>query len=107
MKAEELVREAKILGAKVEPIKRHCKKQKATSRNIFDYCPTDNQGEFGINLGSAGGPAVVCKGHRVATGGSHTREDGITVVEYTEPKTCPFYIEGEVIGWKILLPKCS
>lgn len=115
MEAEELVKEAKSLGARVETVKRHCKKQKATSQNVFDYCPIEKQREFGINLGSAGGPAVVCKGHSLATGGSHKRtptpeEKGmglgeVIVIEYSEPKTCPFYIEGGIIGWKIFLPK--
>ena len=108
MEATELVRIAKSLGARVETIKRRCKKQKATSQNVFDYCPSEKRREFGINLGSAGGPAVVCKGYSVATGGSHKRKDDefgeVNVIEYSEPKTCPFYIEGGIIGWKIYLP---
>ena len=104
MNTKELIEAAKLLGAKVEPIKGHCKLQKATSQNVFDYCT--KQREFGMNLGSAGGPVVVCKGHSLATGSSH-KDGDVVVIEYSEPKTCPNYIEGGVIGWVIRLPKES
>ena len=108
MEAEELVEVAKSLGARVELIRGLCRKQKPTSTNVFDYCPIEKQREFGMNLGSAGGPVVVCKGHSLATGGSHKRVGDklgeVKVIEYSEPKTCPFYVERGVIGWKIFLP---
>lgn len=100
MKVEELVREARALGAKVEPIEKYCQFQ-VIGQSILKYCKKKK--EFGINLGSAGGPAIACKGYSPATG-SHVKE-GVTVIEYPEPKTCPYFVEeGGIMGWKIFLP---
>ena len=107
MRADELVKLAEDLGATVTPIRKHCQFQ-GMDRNVFHYC--QRQQEFGINLGSAGGPAIQCTNHSIACG-SHSierpnEEWQLMVMEYTDPKTCPFYIDdGEIMGWEILLPK--
>ena len=104
MKVIELVEQAKLLGAKVKEIRRHCKHQQIAT-DVFGYCRC--QQEFGLNLGSAGGPAIQCEGYRYCTS-SHkeTTPDSqeITVLDYSEPKTCEFYVErGNVLGWELTL----
>ena len=104
MKVIELVEQAKLLGAKVKEIRRHCKHQQIAT-DVFGYCRC--QQEFGLNLGSAGGPAIQCKGYRYCMGSrQEITPDGqvITMLDYSEPKTCEFYVEkGNVLGWKLTL----
>ncbi len=97
---EAIVAAVRELGGTVEEIKRHCEFQKGHEKNIFGYC--QRQTEFGWNLGSAGGPVIQCE-NLTRNAGAHM-EKGITVLDYTEPKTCEHFIKGgEVIAWKMQL----
>lgn len=86
MNIEDLLMQCKLQGAKIDEIKRHCKLQNILCKNVFSYCTHTK--DRGFNLGSAGGPAVVCNS-------SHIKRY----------EACPEFVNnGEIIGYKITLP---
>lgn len=110
MSAGELLKLLESRGASIKEIRGNCRYEALLSENIFNYCRQQGNRDYVFNLGSAGGPVIACTGAPPLVIGSHQemREGGeVTVIDYApNPPPCPYYIEnGEVIGWRILLPK--
>lgn len=98
-------------GARIEPIKKHCVFQKMFDINVFKYCRQTGNPDYAWNLGSAGGPVISCEGapqpSAISLPSGIIGGPELPAFNYAPvPPPCPHYIEkGEVIGWKILLPK--
>lgn len=89
MDKEELLAEIERQGGSIEPIKQFCMFQ-TFGKSFLDFCVQSLNSPYRINLGSAGGPAVVC--------------EGLPRSEHKQVEPCPFKRDGKILGWKIMLP---
>ncbi len=100
-----ILAELASMGAESTSIIRNCKFQNVRDKNVFSYCKQVRNADYSWNLGSAGGPVISCMGAPPRSIGSH-KEGDVIVIDYADKaEPCPYYIEGEVLGWKILLPR--
>ena len=105
MKREELLAEIQRTGGTVEPVTNFCQFQ-TFGKSFLDFCLQPTDSPYRVNLGSQGGPAVVCNGLPRLKGARRTEVEGKEFVEpeYEEVEPCPFKGDGRVLGWKIMLP---